>query len=58
MIVSDLRQGGAFLRVLRFPPPGITEIFLKVALNTIFLTPILYQFLTQLLCLLFWSQHA
>ena len=36
--VSDLRQVGAFLRVLRFPPPIkltamiITEILLKVAL--------------------------
>ena len=34
--VSDLRQVGGFLRVLRFPPPiKLTEIFLKVALNTI-----------------------
>ena len=40
--VSDLRQVGGFLRVLRFPPPiklhdrhDITEILLKVALNTI-----------------------
>ena len=41
--VSDLRQVGGFLRVLRFPPPvsnkidrhDITEIVLKVALNTI-----------------------
>jgi hypothetical protein len=37
--VSDLRQVGGFLRVLRFPPPikltNITEILLKVALNTI-----------------------
>jgi hypothetical protein len=32
--VSDLRQVGDFLRVLRFPPP-IAEISLKVALNTI-----------------------
>ena len=36
----DLRQVGGFLRVLRFPPPmklthNITEILLKVALNTI-----------------------
>jgi hypothetical protein len=29
--VSDLRQVGGFLQVLRFPP----EILLKVALNTI-----------------------
>jgi hypothetical protein len=35
--VSDLRQDGGFLLVLRFPPPkqltanGITEILLKVA---------------------------
>jgi hypothetical protein len=39
-IVSDLRQVGGLLRVLRFPPPiklitEITEILLKVALNTI-----------------------
>ena len=40
--VSDLRQVGGFLRVLRFPSPikltatiYITEIVLKVALNTI-----------------------
>jgi hypothetical protein len=39
--VSDLRQVGGFLRVLRFPPPikltvrDIAEILLKVALNTI-----------------------
>ena len=39
--VSDLRQVGGFLRVLWFPPPmktdrhDITEILLKVALNTI-----------------------
>ena len=40
--VSDLRQIGGFLRVLRFPPPikliatnDIAEILLKVALNTI-----------------------
>ena len=39
--VSDLRQAGGFLRVLRFPPPikltvrDIAEILLKVALNTI-----------------------
>ena len=36
---SDLRQVGGFLRVFRFPPPNcrhdITEILLKVALNTI-----------------------
>ena len=41
--VSDLRQVGGFLRVLRFPPPiklntTITEILLKVALNTITIT--------------------
>jgi hypothetical protein len=47
MFVSDLRQVGGFLRVLRFPPGppvsstnkadrhDITEILLKVALNTI-----------------------
>jgi len=39
--VSDLRQVGGFLRVLRFPPPiitdlhDITEILLQVELNTI-----------------------
>ena len=37
--VSDLRQVGGFIQVLRFPPPiklnDITEILLKVALNTI-----------------------
>ena len=38
--VSYLRQVGGFLRVLRFPPTNktdhdITEIFVKVALNTI-----------------------
>jgi hypothetical protein len=38
--VSDLRQVGGLLRVLQFPPPikltaEITEILLKVALNTI-----------------------
>jgi hypothetical protein len=39
--VSDLRQVGGFLRVLRFPPPikltrhDIAEIVLRVALNTI-----------------------
>ena len=37
--VSDLRQAGGFLRILRFPPPqtdrhDITKILLKVALNT------------------------
>jgi hypothetical protein len=35
--ISDLRQVGGFLRVLRFPPPTarheITEILLKMALN-------------------------
>ena len=42
--VSDLRQDGGFLRVPRIPPPiktdrhDITEISLKVALNTITLT--------------------
>ena len=33
--VSDLQQVGGFLRVLWFPPHNITEILLKVALNTI-----------------------
>ena len=43
--VSDLQQVGGFLRVLQFPPSikpetpyDITEILLKVALNTINLT--------------------
>jgi hypothetical protein len=39
----DLRQVRGFLRVLRFPPSDrhhITEILLKVALNTITLTPL------------------
>ena len=39
--VSDLRQVYGFLQVLRFPPPiklDITEILLKVVLNTIPLT--------------------
>jgi len=50
--VSDLRQVSGFLRVLWFPPPikqtdryYITEILLKVALNTITLTLSLYLFL-------------
>jgi hypothetical protein len=42
--VNDFRQICGFLRVLRFPPiktdrHDITEILLKVALNTITLTP-------------------
>ena len=38
--VSDLRQVGDFLRVFRFPPPiKLTEILLKVALNTITIPP-------------------
>jgi hypothetical protein len=39
--VSDLQQVGGFLLVLWFPPPiklTITEILLKVLLNTITLT--------------------
>jgi hypothetical protein len=41
--VSDLRQVGGFLQVLRYLPPikltaNITEILLKVALNIISLT--------------------
>ena len=43
--VSDLRQAGDFLLVLRFPPPkkktdllDLAEILLKVALNTTTLT--------------------
>jgi hypothetical protein len=48
-LVSDLRQVGGFLWVLRFPPPiktdhhDINEIFLKVALNTI--NPVMDQLL-------------
>ena len=34
--VHDFRQISGFLQVLRFPPPiKLTEILLKVALNTI-----------------------
>jgi hypothetical protein len=50
--VSDLRQVGGFLRVLRFPPPkkhdlhDITEILLKVALNTIKQTNKQYMYYT------------
>ena len=42
--VTDFRQIGGFLRVLQFPPPiqydrhEITDILLKVVLNTITLT--------------------
>jgi len=46
--VIDLRQGDGFLPIRRFPPPiqlhdchDITEILLKVVLNTINLTFIL-----------------
>jgi hypothetical protein len=45
--VSDWRQVGGFLRVLRFPPPiklTATEILLKVALNTIKQTVIIRAF--------------
>jgi len=51
-VVNDVRQIGDFLRVLRCPPPknkkqktdrhDITEILLKVALNTITLTFVIY----------------
>ena len=43
--VNDLQQVGSILQVLQFPPPiktyphDITDILLKVALNTITLTP-------------------
>ena len=45
--VKDLWQAGGFLRLLRFPPPiklttmiyPVTEIMLKMALNTISVTP-------------------
>ena len=43
--VSDLWQVGGFLRVLRFPPI-ITEILLKLALNTI--TLIIFHISMQL----------
>ena len=37
--VSDLRQVGSFLQVFRFPQPiKLTEILLKVVLNTIIVT--------------------
>ena len=44
--VCDMQQVGGFLQILQFPPPNtnkndlhdITEILLKVALNTITLT--------------------
>ena len=43
--VSDLRQVSGFLQVLEFPSPikltqNITEILLKVVLNTIALSPL------------------
>jgi len=46
--VSDLRQVGGFLQVLRFPSPmkltaTIIEILLKVALNHITLTVVNYE---------------
>ena len=51
-LVSDLRQVGGFLRVLRFPSDrdDITKILLKVALNTIIITLIitLHWILTRL----------
>jgi hypothetical protein len=60
--VSDLRQNGVFLRVLLFPPPikldchDITEILLKVALNTIKQTNKQVIFVTQSLIyrVMFW----
>ena len=42
MFVSGLQQVGGFFQVLQFSPPiqfAIAEIFLKVALNTITITP-------------------
>ena len=51
--VSDLRQVGRFLRVVRFPPPNkadlydMTEILLKVSLNTITPTPSLRLMVTS-----------
>jgi hypothetical protein len=44
-LCDEVSQWGAFLRVVQFPPPiklarhDITEILLKVAINTIALTP-------------------
>ena len=46
--VSDLRQVGGCLLVFWFPPPiKLTEILLKVPLNTIILT-LYYQFFFRL----------
>jgi len=53
--VSDLRYVSGFLRALPFPPPikltatiyVISEILLKVALNTITLTPITTNFFSS-----------
>jgi hypothetical protein len=54
---SYLRQVGGFLRVLRFPPSmkliiqdDIAETLLKVALNTIALTPPAYIMFVYYLC--------
>jgi hypothetical protein len=65
--VSDLRQVGGFLRLLRFPPPikltpppppPVTEILLKVALNSLtpFYIAILYSIFNsiKLMTYLFW----
>ena len=54
--VSNLRQVGGFLRILRFPPPiktdrhDIPEILLKVALNTINQTKPINDVLDTTLC--------
>jgi len=55
--VSDLRQVGGFLRILRFPPPIKLIEKLKVVLNTITrtLTPKLYK--CVFLLLLCFSQN-
>ena len=56
---SDLRLVGGFLCVLWFPPPinlhDITEILLKVALNTISLSSNCIQ-INQSICLFFHGQ--
>ena len=53
-LVSDLRQAGGFLHVLRFPSStktdryDVTEILLKVALNNIKLKLLLDEFLNRI----------
>ena len=53
-VVSGLRWVGGFLRVLLFPPQWyITEILLKVALNTINQKPNLIRYLIYTLLIVF-----